>query len=97
MAKKIRLVEGTSIKELEVNANEALDSIESENIDIKYMLPEKVIILEYDYKPIKLTCMDCRFYDPNATVAKAWGICQCKGERKRFNEKSCEDFKDLRG
>lgn len=95
--KKIRLVEGTSIKELEVNANEALEGIESDNIDIKYMLPEKVIVLEYDYKPIQLKCMDCQFYDTTQTIAKAFGVCQCKGERKRFSEKACDDFKDIRG
>lgn len=94
--KKIRLVEGDSIADLESKTNAALEDIESE-VDIRYMLPELIIALEYEVKKVKLMCADCQFYDNTQTVHKAWGVCQKCGQRIRFNNEPCDRFEDLRG
>ena len=53
--------------------------------------------IEYEEKITKLMCVDCRHYDESVGVTKAFGLCQCRGERVRFTHKICEDFSDLRG
>ena len=95
--KKIKIIKDASPDVLEKNVNEAISSIESDDLDIKYMLEQNTIVIEYEEKVAKLMCVDCQFYDHTVGVAKAFGLCQCKGERVRFSTCACESFKDIRG
>ena len=95
--KKIRIIESWSAETLEQKTNEALASIKAESVEIKYMLPEHKIVIEYEERVIELMCMDCQFYDINADHRGAFGCCQRKGVRVRFSEKACDRFEDLRG
>ena len=94
--KKIRLVEGDSIADLESKTNKVLEEIETD-VEVRYMLPELIIALEYEVKKVKLMCADCQSYDNTQSVHKAWGVCQVCGKRIRFNEEPCDRFVDLRG
>lgn len=95
--KKIKIIEGWSAEALEQKTNEALASIKAESVDIKYMLPEHKIVIEYDERIVELKCMDCQFYDKNGDGRGAFGCCQRKGVRVRFSQKACDRFEDVRG
>ena len=76
--------------------NEALKTIKDGEPDIKYLLEQNTIVIEYVEKLVQLMCVDCQYYDHTVGVAKAFGLCQCKGQRVRFSEHACDEFKDLR-
>ena len=96
--RKVRIIEGVSKTDLEEKTNEALSSIESESILTNYnFLDKNIVVIEYEAKEVKLMCVDCQFYDNSASIHKAWGVCQCKGQRVRFNSEICDRFCDLRG
>ena len=95
--KQIKIIKSTSPAELEKGVNEALKSIDQNETEIKYMLENDTIIIEYVVKITELMCVDCQYYDHTVGVARAFGLCQCHGQRVRFTEKVCDDFKDLRG
>ena len=95
--KKIKIIQETSPTALEDGVNEALKTIEDGEPQIKYLLEQNTIVIEYNEKFTQLMCVDCQFYDHTQGVAKAFGICQCNGKRVRFTEHACADFKDLRG
>ena len=95
--KRIIIVEGFSAEALERKTNEALESINAESVELKYMLHENKIVIEYEKVCRKNKCMDCQFYDATGDLRGAFGSCQRKGVRVRFTEDACERFEDLRG
>ena len=95
--KRIRIVEGATAEILESNANRILEEIKTDEADIKYMLPENKIVIEYVEHPRTCKCMDCQFYDTTGDVRGAYGCCQRKGVHVRFTGEACEYFEDVRG
>ena len=95
--KQIRIIQNPVCSNLERGVNEALKSIDDDHPEIKYMLEEDTIVIEYEEKITQLMCVDCQHFDHTVGVAKAFGLCQCRGERVRFTCHACEEFKDIRG
>lgn len=95
--KKIRIVEGSTSELLEAKANLVLQEIKTDDVDIKYMLPENMIVIEYCEHERSIKCMDCQYYDKDGDIRGAWALCQKKGVRVRFSQNRCECFEDVRG
>ena len=94
--KQIKIIKESSPAALQNGVNEALKTIKDGEPEIKYMLEQNTIVIEYIEKLTQLMCVDCQYYDHTVGVAKAFGLCQCKGQRVRFSEHACDEFKDLR-
>ena len=94
--KKIRIVEGCTAEELEMNANAVLETIKTDDVEIKYLYDTRIVI-EYIESIRKCKCMDCQFYDSTGDTRGAFGCCQRKGVRVRFTAEACDRFEDVRG
>ena len=96
--KRIRIVEGETAEVLESKANKILEEIKSEEVDIKYMLPENTIVIEFEIKePWKNSiCCECQYWDDCGSTGTS-GICHETGKRIRFNCRACVQYKDIRG
>ena len=95
--RQIKIIDKETCSNLEQGVNDALQSIDDDSPVIKYMLEQDTLVIEYTVKHTTLMCVDCQFYDHTQGVARAFGVCQCKGQRVRFTEHACESFKDIRG
>lgn len=95
--KQIKIIKNPISSNLEQGVNEALNAIDDEHPEIKYMLENDTIVIEYEEKITQLMCVDCQHFDHTVGVANAFGLCQCKGRRVRFTGHACESFIDIRG
>ena len=91
---RIKLLVGTDYKDLENQINEAVKSQKDASVDVNFETIAAVVTFNEDAKTM---CMDCRFWDDGGEHDSLIGLCQCCGGRKRFNNKSCGEFKDRRG
>lgn len=95
--KKIRIVEGATSEILEANVNRVLEEIKTDDAEIRYMIPDNIIVIEYCEHSKVCKCMDCQYYDKDGDIRGAWALCQKKGIRVRFSETRCDCFEDVRG
>lgn len=96
---QIKLVEGKDSTELNNNTNEFLATIQSEAVkDITVDVPNMTAIIQYilEEKWKGHLCCDCQHWDDGGSLESVTGLCQECGGRRRFNNKSCPQFKDVR-
>ena len=91
---RIKLLVGTDYKDLEDQINEAVKSQNDAKVDVNFETIAAVVTFNSETKTM---CMDCKHWDDSGEHDSIIGLCQCNGGRKRFNSKSCGDFKDRRG
>lgn len=98
---QIKIVSGMTDEELTTLTNEFLQTIPEDSVKevdtsaaadghvtVKYVIAE-------EWKGH--LCCDCRYWDDGDDCESMIGLCQECGGRRRFNQKSCQKFKDVRG
>ena len=96
---QVKFINANEIVELETATNEFLQTVKAEAIkDIKYDFDELVSIVQYEFVEDwkNHMCCDCQYWDDGGDTSVT-GICHETGQRRRFNCKSCEHYKDIRG
>lgn len=94
---QIKYVQGKDIETLEHNINAFLASLTFEEVkDIRH--GDGIVTILYERKNawVGMMCCDCKYWDDGGEPTTS-GICQECGQRRRFNAKACERYKDLRG
>lgn len=94
---QIKYVQGKDIETLENNINAFLASLTFEEVkDIRH--GDGIVTILYERKNawVGMMCCDCKYWDDGGEPTTS-GICQECGQRRRFNAKACERYKDLRG
>ena len=92
---QVKLVCGTDPQNLNDSLNRELSTIQSENVKVKFA-DAKTAFIVYETVSSKEICCDCQFWDDTQSNTSLMGFCQMCGKRKRFNDKACEQFKDIR-
>ena len=96
---QIKLVQGKDIKSLNDAANEFLAVFDEDAVkDIKVDYDKLIALIQYvaneEWK--SRMCCECQYWDDGGEPTTS-GICHECGQRRRFNYKACECFKDVRG
>lgn len=96
----IKTIFFNSVKEIDASVNEFLDTIETDSfrsIDVKEEKGMAFILYEVKEAWKDNICADCKYWDDGGAVDSVSGLCQECGGRRRFNNKACNRFKDVRG
>lgn len=96
---QIKVVTGMTVEELQTAANEFLTTLQDEAVkDVKINAPEGIATILYVYQEEweNHMCCDCQYWDDGGEMTTS-GICHECGKRRRFNNKACKCFKDVRG
>lgn len=91
---QVKIIVGTDYKDLETQINETVNGKKEASVDVDFKNIAAVVTFD---APCKSLCVDCRFWDDSGEHDSLIGLCQRKGGRKRFNDKSCEEYADVRG
>lgn len=92
---RIKYVQGKDIQTLENNVNAFLASLTSEVIDIKTEEGMVVILYKEEEAWEISLCCDCQYWDDGGETTTS-GLCHQCGQRRRFNNKACRSFRDVR-
>ena len=94
---QVKTVYGTDVPSLTRSLNETLSQITSE-VKSVHIVNEVTAIIIYDEIQLfeKRICCECQYWDDSQNPGGMMGICQHNGGRKRFGEKACRDYKDIR-
>ena len=94
---QIKFVQGKDMETLENNVNAFLASLSSDEIK-EFKREDCLVTILYERKDawIGMLCCDCQYWDDCGEPTTS-GICHECGQRRRFNAKACECFKDVRG
>lgn len=92
---QIKYLQGKDIETLEKNVNEFLASLTSEVKDIKTDQNMAVILYEVMETWKNRICCECQYWDDGGETTTS-GLCHDCGQRRRFNNKACKNFKDIR-
>ena len=96
---KVELLQGLDRSDLQDQINRFLSGIDDESVrDIevdmeKYNAVVKYIMIEAWKNRI---CADCKYWDDGGESSAVGGLCHELGNRRRFNCKACQSFKDIR-
>ena len=95
---QIKFLQGKDLETLENNVNEFLASLSSEEIK-EFKREDCLVTILYERKDawIGKMCCDCKYWDDCGDTSTTSGLCQECGQRRRFNSKACDRYKDLRG
>ena len=96
---KVKIIDAVTRHSLEEGLNDFLASITSEEVrNIVYDFPNCTVAIEYEAKEAwaKALCCDCQYWDDGGETTTS-GLCHDCGQRRRFNNKACKCFKDVRG
>ena len=91
---QVKIFVGQSYEDLETKVNEFLGQLPEDPKSIQFDLDNWSAIVEYD-RVVNAICCECKNWD--AEEGELMGLCQKRGCRKRFSNKSCKDFDDIRG
>ena len=94
---QVKFVLGVDSLDLTECLNRTLSNLKHEVIDVKF--PDNTtaaIIYEIKEEYKDRICCDCSLWDDTTSTSNLIGLCQFCGKRKRFNDKACRDFKDIR-
>lgn len=91
---QVKFIVSQNWQELETDVNAFLATLGGDPTDVKYDLDKCTAVVEYTQVKSGLCC-DCRFWDDDGD--NLIGLCQRCGGRKRFSDKSCNKFEDVRG
>jgi len=82
--------------ELESEINLFLNELDDSPNSIKYDIENCTAIIEYEEVRKGALCCECRFWDGGDSTDKLIGFCQRCGGRKRFSDKACNKYEDIR-
>lgn len=91
---RVKFIEGVSLENLEAEMNAFLAGLKNDPKSVRYEFDRVLAIIEYDDVEKGRLCIDCKYWDDNGD--NLIGLCQMCGGRKRFSDKSCNKFKDVR-
>ena len=91
---QVKFIQGENTQTLEKNLNDFLLTLNGNPTSIKYDLKEFIAIVEHEGAESGEICCDCKFWDDNGD--NLIGLCQRCGGRKRFSDKACNKFEDVR-
>lgn len=97
---QIKIVTGMTAEELTSATNEFLATLQNDAVkDIHVDAENGVVTVQYIVKDLweGHLCCDCRYWDDSNDCEAMIGLCQVCGGRRRFSNKPCEHFKDIRG
>lgn len=94
---QVKFIEGVNLEELESEINAFLVGLPSEPKSVTYDFDKMFAIIEYNKVRDKAICCECRFWDDTGEHDSLIGFCQRCGGRKRFGEKACNNYEDIRG
>lgn len=94
---QVRFIEGLSLENLEQEINKFLAGIPDEPKSVRYDFDNLLAIIEYSNVRGGAICCECRYWDDSGSHDALIGLCQRCGGRKRFSDKSCNYFEDVRG
>lgn len=97
---QIEIVSGNTKEELQNSVNTFLKTVSEDAVnDIKVEAEKGTATILYTVKETWQghLCCDCRHWDDSNDAEALIGLCQECGGRRRFNNKSCNHFKDVRG
>ena len=92
---QVKIITGNTLAELEDCVNSFLESLDGEPRNIQFYLDNWSAVVEYE-NVCKGLCCDCKFWDDGNDSDSLIGLCQMHGGRKRFNQKGCKEFNDIR-
>ena len=90
---QVKFISGTSLPNLEDNLNNFLQGLDDDP-SIKYDFESLTAVVEFTAVQNGLCC-DCKFWDDNGD--NLVGLCHRCGGRKRFSDKACNKYEDVRG
>lgn len=94
---QVKTIYGTDPPNLNDSLNKELSQFTSKIVDIKFPNDSTaVIIYELTEEFENEICCDCQYWDDTSCSTNLIGFCMLCGKRKRFNEKACRQFKDVR-
>ena len=94
---QVEIVKGSNLQDA---INDFLKTLKEDAVKaIKVEASEGIATILYTVKESweGHLCCDCRYWDDSNDCEAMIGLCQVCGGRRRFNNKSCESFKDIRG
>ena len=94
---QVKFVLGVDAPDLTECLNRTLSNLQHDVVDIKFPDDKTAAIIyevEEEYK--SHLCCDCAMWDDTNSTSNLIGLCQFCGKRKRFNDKACRSFKDIR-
>ena len=92
---QVKIISKSTFDEMEVEINNFLSTLPQNPTNIKYDLENCITIIEYDCVRAGAICCECKFWDDNGD--NLIGLCQRCGGRKRFSDKACNKYEDVRG
>lgn len=97
---KTKPIYGTDLPDLTQSLNEALSHFTSNKPQIQFLNDKTaVIIYEEEETYVNRLCCECIYWDDTITDSTLVGFCQnpnCGGCRKRFSDKACKEYRDIR-
>ena len=94
---QVKFVLGCDALDLTESLNRTLSNMEEEIADIKFVDSKTAaIIFKVAEEYLDRLCCDCSFWDDSNSTSNLIGLCQFCGKRKRFNDKACRSYKDIR-
>lgn len=96
---QVEIVTGMTSDEIKRNINMFLATLQEDAVkDIKVEAAEGIATILYVFKELweDRICCDCQYWDDGGETGVT-GLCHEHGQRRRFNYKACECFKDVRG
>ena len=93
---RVKFIEGLNIENLENEINRFLAEIPDDPISLKYDFENLRAIVEYNSVNRNAICCECKFWDDGGKHDALIGLCQRCGGRKRFSDKVCGKYEDIR-
>lgn len=94
---QIMSINGSNLSDLTQGINNALSAIKSNNPQVQVLNElSAVIIYEVEEPNKNCLCCDCQYWDDSNNSTGLVGLCHACGGRKRFSDKACDSFKDVR-
>lgn len=90
---RVKILVGSNLGELEDNVNNFIASLSEEPKDVKVDVSDWSAVVVYDEAKSGICC-ECKWWD--CTDEGLIGLCQRHGGRKRFSNKSCKEYVDIR-
>ena len=94
---QIKTIYDTGLAELDKKVNEFLKDIPEDNVR-SIELHDNCMLIQYviEEEWEKSLCCDCQFWDDSGDSGSPVAFCQIRGQRRRFNCRACENYKDIR-
>ena len=96
---QIKIIPEDNLARLNDSVNTFLSDLTSDAVrDIDIDADRIIAVIQYEMAEAwkKMLCADCQHWDDGQSADAVMGICQMCGGRKRFNNKACSKFKDVR-